>query len=142
MRWTGLVIGALLILAGTISFAAPDLRLLLERSVMTPAGLRMIAALRIAIGLGFVLAAPASRAPWTIRGLGLIVIIAGLSTPWFGVARAQVVVNWMAGAGPLLMRLDAVVGTAIGGFVVYVFRTPTRQQRNDDGGDSRYQGRG
>jgi len=129
MRWTGLVMGALLIVASTISFAAPDLRLSLERSVITPAGLYMIAALRIALGLVFVLAAPASRAPRTIRGLGLIVIIAGLSTPWFGVARAQTVVNWVASAsaGPWLMRLDAVVGMALGGFVVYVFRTPTRR---------------
>ena len=78
MRWLGLVIGALVILASAISFAAPDLRLSLERSVMTPAGLYAIAALRIAIGLVFVLAAPASRAPRTLRVLGLIVIIAGL----------------------------------------------------------------
>jgi hypothetical protein len=127
MRWIGLVIGALLILASTISFAAPDLRLQLERSVMTPAGLDVIAALRIAIGLGFLLAAPASRAPRTIRGLGLILIIAGLSTPWFGVTRAQAVHNWVAGAGPLGIRLAALVGMALGGFVVYVFRTPTRR---------------
>jgi len=127
LRWLGLVIGALVILASAISFAAPELRLLLERSVMTPAGLYAIAALRIAIGLVFVLAAPASRAPRTLCVLGLIVISAGLSTPWFGVARARAVVNWLASAEPLLLRLDAVVGMAIGGFLVYVFRTPTRR---------------
>jgi len=127
MRLFGLVTGALVIVASAISFAAPGLRLSLERSVMTPAGLYAIAALRIAIGLGFVLAAPKSRAPRTLRGLGLIVIIAGLSTPWFGVVRAQAVVNWLANARPLLMRLIAVVGMAIGGFLVYVFRTPIRR---------------
>ena len=127
MRWLGLVIGALVILAGAISFAAPDLRLSLERSVMTPGGLDAIAALRITLGLVFVLAAPSSRAPRTLRVLGLIVIIAGLLTPWFGVARSRAVVNWLATAGPLLMRLDAVVGMAVGGFLVYVFRTPTRR---------------
>jgi len=126
MRLLGLVIGAVVILGSAISFAAPDLRLSLERSVITPAGLYAIAALRIAIGLVFVLAAPASRAPRTLRVLGLIVIIAGLTTPWFGVARARVVLNWLASAGPL-MRLDAGVGMAIGGFLVYVFRTPTRR---------------
>ena len=126
MRRLGLVIGALVILASAISFAAPALRLSVERSVMTPAGLYAIATLRIAIGLVFVLAAPASRAPRTLRVLGLIVIIAGLSTPWFGVDRAQAVLNWVASAGPLLMRLDAVVGIAIGGFLMYVFRPATR----------------
>ncbi len=120
MRLLGLVIGAVVILGSAISFAAPDLRLSLERSVITPAGLYAIAALRIAIGLVFVLAAPASRAPRTLRVLGLIVIIAGLTTP-------RAVLNWLASAGPLLMRLDAGVGMAIGGFLVYVFRTPTRR---------------
>ena len=127
MRLLGLVIGALVILAGAISFAAPDLRLSLESGLMTPAGLHAITALRIAIGLVFVLAAPASRAPRTLRLLGLMVIIAGLMTPWFGVARSLAVLNWLASAGPLLMRLDAGVGMALGGFLVYVFRTPTRR---------------
>jgi hypothetical protein len=127
MRWFGLVIGALVILASAINFAAPDLRLSLERSMMTPAGRYAIAALRIAIGLVFVLAAPASRAPRALRVLGLIVIIAGLSTPWFGVARARAVVNWLVNAEPWLMRLDAVLGMAIGGFLLYVFRRPTRR---------------
>jgi hypothetical protein len=127
MRLLGLSIGALVILASAISFAAPGLKLSLERSLMTPTGLYAIALMRIAIGLVFVFAAPASRAPRTLRVLGLIVIIAGLSTPWFGVTRARAVVNWLASAEPLFMRLDAVVGMAIGGFLVYVFRTSTRR---------------
>jgi hypothetical protein len=125
MRLLGLVIGAFVIVGSAISFAAPDLRLSLERSVMTPAGLYAIAILRIAIGLVFVLAAPASRAPRTLRVLGIIVILAGLATPLFGIARARAVLNWVASAGPLLMRVDAGVGMAFGGFLVYVFRTPT-----------------
>ena len=127
VRLLGLVIGALVILASAISFAAPDLRLSLESWVITPAGLYAIAALRIAIGLVFVLAAPVSRAPGTLRVLGFLVIIAGLMTPWFGVARSRAVLNWLASTGPLLMHLDAGVGMAIGGFLVYVFRTSTRR---------------
>ena len=126
MRLLGLVIGALVILASAISFAVPDQRLSLERSLMTPAGLFAIAALRIGIGLVFVLAAPASRAPRTLRVLGVVVIMAGLATPWFGVARATAALNWFASAGPLLMRLNAGVGMAIGVFLVYVFRAPAR----------------
>ena len=127
MRLLGLVIGGLVILVSAISFAVPDLKLSLERSAMTPTGLYAIAVGRIAIGLVFVFAAPASRAPRTLRVLGCIVIIAGLSTPWFGVARARAVVDWLASVGPWSLRLAAVVGMAIGGFIVYVFRTPTRR---------------
>jgi hypothetical protein len=127
MRLLGLVIGALVILVSAISFVVPDLKLSLERSAMTPAGLYAIALLRIGIGLVFVVAAPASRAPRTVRLLGLVVIIAGLMTPWLGVTRAQATVNWVASAGPWLMRLDACVGMAVGAFLVYVFRAPTRR---------------
>jgi len=127
MRLLGLVIGGLVVLGNAISFAAPDLRLSLERSAMTPAGLYAIAALRIATGVVFVLAAPSSRAPRTLRVLGLIVTIAGLATPWFGVARSRAVLNRLATAGPSLMRLAAGVGMAVGLFLVYVFRTPARR---------------
>jgi len=127
MRLLGLVIGALVIVVSAIGFAVPDLKLALERSTMTSSGLYAIAVLRIAIGLVFVFAAPASRAPRTLRVLGLVVIIAGLTTPWFGVTRAQAILNWVASAGPWVMRLDACVGMATGGCLVYVFRPPIRR---------------
>jgi hypothetical protein len=127
MRLSAFLIGALVVLISAISLIAPDLRPPLERSLMTPAGLYAIAAVRIAIGLVFVLAAPTSRAPRTLRLLGFVVIIAGISTPWFGVVRARAALDWWVSAGPLLKRLDAAVGLALGGFLVYVLRTPTRR---------------
>jgi len=127
MRWFGLVIGAVLIVVSAISFAVPGVRLSVERTILTTTGLYAIAVVRIALGLGFLLAAPASRAPRTIRVFGLIAIIAGLLTPWFGVERARALMNWLENAGPLLMRLDAVAAMAIGAFLVYVFRGPARR---------------
>lgn len=124
MRLLGLVIGVLVILVGAIGVAAPDVFLSVGRSVITPGGLYAIAGLRIAIGLVFVLAAPASRAPRTLRVLGVIVIIAGLTTPWFGVARSLAILDWWASIGPSLRRLEAGVAVALGGFFVYVFRPP------------------
>lgn len=126
MRLLGLVIGVLVILCGAIIVAAPDVLLSLGRSVTTPGGLYAISVLRIALGLVFVLAAPASRAPRTLRMLGVIVIIAGLTTPWFGVARARAVLDWSVSAGPSVLRLVAGVAMAIGGFLVYVFRRPAQ----------------
>jgi hypothetical protein len=122
-----LVIGVLVVLASAVSFAVPDLRLSLERSLTTPTGFFAIAIVRVALGLVFLLAAPASRAPRMLRVLGLIVIMAGLTTPWFGVARARAVQDWLASGGTFLMHLDAVVGMAMGGFLVYVFRAPAQR---------------
>ena len=127
MRLAALLMGALIIVASALSFVSPELRLSLERSLLTPTGLYAIAAVRIAIGLVFVFAAPASRAPLTLRLLGVIVIIAGLATPWFGVARAREAMAWWESAGPLFRRGEAVVGLALGSFLVYVLRRPTRR---------------
>ena len=60
--------------------------------------------------------------------LGLIVIMAGVATLWFGVVRARAVLNWLASAGPLWTRLDACVGMALGGFLVYAFRLDERRK--------------
>lgn len=125
MRLLGLVIGVLVILGGAFAVAAPPGALVaLGRSVTTPGGLDAIAALRVALGLVFVLAARASRTPRTLRVLGIIVIIAGLTTPWFGVARARAVLEWGASEGVWFTRLVAAMALAIGGFLVYVFRSP------------------
>jgi hypothetical protein len=80
------------------------------------------------LGLVIMFAAPTSRAPRTLRVLGVIVIIAGLTTPWFGVARARAVLDWSASAGPSVMRLAAGGVMAMGGFLVYVLRPPTPAQ--------------
>lgn len=124
MRLTGLGIGVLIVIAGAIGVVAPDVLLSVGRSIITPAGLYAITALRIAIGLVFVLEAPASRAPRTLRALGVLVMIAGLATPWFGVARSMAVMDWWATVGPTLRRLDAAVAIATGALVVFVSRPP------------------
>lgn len=124
MRQLGIVIGALVVVAGAIGFAAPDMLLSLGRSLITARGLYAIAVLRIAIGLVFVAAAPSSRAPRTLRIVGVIVIIAGLTTPWFGVERARAVLDWEANAGPSFARIAAVVVMALGGSLVYAFWRP------------------
>ena len=124
MRLIGLGIGVLVILVGAVGVVAPDVFLSVGRAMITPGGLYAIAALRIAIGLVFVLAAPASRAPRALRVLGVLVIIAGLATPWFGVARSLAVLDWWASVGPSLRRFEAGVAVPLGGFLVYVFRPP------------------
>ena len=123
MRLLGLVTGAIVIRGSAISFAAPDLRLSLERSVVSSAD-------------WYRLPPYESHSAWRSYSprqhrrrsacSGSIVIIAGITTPWFGVDHARAVVNGFANAGPLLMRLEASVRIALGGFLVYVFRTSAR----------------
>ena len=130
MRLLGLVIGALVLLGSAIAVVAPDPLISFGRSLITPAGLYAIAALRVALGLAFILAAPRSRAPRPLRILGALVIIAGLTTPWFGVARSHALLDWWAGAGRPYLRLAAAAAMAIGGLLVYAFRPPPAAPAN------------
>ncbi len=91
-----------------------------------PGGLYAIAALRVALGLFCLFAAPASRAPRTLRALGVFLIVAGLTTPSFGVARSRAVLEWWSGTWPIFTRVFAGVLIATGGFFVYAFRTPAQ----------------
>jgi len=90
MRLLGLVIGALVILGSAISFRQTRIcRLSLERSG-DDAGRTLRDRRPENRNWAGVRARRASIAgPRTLRVLGLIVIIAGLATPWFGVARAR-----------------------------------------------------
>jgi hypothetical protein len=124
VRMIALGLGVLIVLASAATIAVPELRLSFERSLMTPSGLDWIALLRIAVGLIFVLAASASHAPRTLRVFGVVVIVAGLATPWFGADRATSVIDWASRSGPMVVRLDAALGMALGVFLVYVLRRP------------------
>jgi len=92
-----------------------------------------MAALRIALGLVFVLAAPASRAPRTLRVLGVIVIIAGLTTPSFGVAHARA---GLARPGRSVearwRRRPRARGLGLVGECTAVVHTPCRRRRDSD----------
>ena len=119
MKSAALVTALLVIGAGVVGLTSPDRLMALGRYVVTPAGLYGIAALRVAVGLVLLLVAPVSRLPRTLRVIGVIVLIAGLATPLFGVQRASAVLDWEAAQGTVLIRVVAGLVLAIGGFLAF-----------------------
>ena len=117
----GFIIGAI----GVVGVGAPSLLLEFGRSLLTPTALYIVAALRIGIGVVLVRVAPISRMPKVLRVLGILIIIAGVLTPFFGVERSRAVLDWWSSQGPSFMRLLASVAVAFGLFIVYVV-TPRR----------------
>jgi hypothetical protein len=87
--------------------------------VLTPRGLYAIAVLRVGIGLVLMLAAPISRSPKTLRVLGAVAIVAGITTPLFGVGRARAIVDWETTQGTALLRVVAALVVALGGFIAF-----------------------
>lgn len=119
MKLAAIVIGVLVISVGIIGLVNPSTLLTIGQVAVTPVGLYVIAGLRICIGVVLVLAAATSRLPKTVRAAGALIVLAGIVTPLFGVDRSRAVLDWLTAHGQGLLRLDALVATALGVFIVY-----------------------
>ena len=122
-----LLIGLLIIIQGIVGIATPEVFVNGLRFAQTPPMLYLAAVLRVAIGVVFILAAAESRAPRFLRVFGFIIVIGGLLTPFIGIRIAQVIFDWWAAGGLVLVRSCAGVALALGLFVVYAV---ARKQRN------------
>lgn len=119
MKRLALFVGLLITTIGILGVVAPTAPLQLARSLLTPAALYVIAALRVFLGVLFVWVAPSSRVPRLLRALGVLIIIAGLATPFFGVERSLLVINWLSSQGGIFMRIVMGIATLLGLFIVY-----------------------
>ena len=126
MKRFALFVATVVMIIGIVGVVAPDRLIAAGRYVMTPAGLYAIAALRVGMGLVLMLVASTSRAPKTLRALGVFVLVAGLAMPFFGVARSRAIVDWAAVQGPTLLRGVAGVMLVLGGFIAWALATGRR----------------
>jgi hypothetical protein len=122
MRLLGLAIGAMVIAIGVVGVVAPALILTLGNLLITQQGLYLVGALRVVIGILLIVIARASRAPKAVRTVGILVACAGIITPWFGVERSRVTLNWLTAGGPAYVRLLMTVVVALGALLLFAFR--------------------
>ena len=118
MRVAALIIGLLVAALGLVGMTAPEVLLHLVSMIHLPPALYLAALLRVAFGVIFILAAPSSRLPAVLRILGVIMILAGVLTPFFGVQIAELVLK-SGSTDPGTVRAFAAVASALGGFIVY-----------------------
>jgi hypothetical protein len=114
-----MMIGVAVAGLGLVGLVAPAQLLDFGRSLLTETGLYVVAAVRIAFGLLLLFAARLSRMPRTLRVLGIVIIVAGLTTPLFGVERSIAMFNWLSAQAPALVRVMATFAIAFGTLVVY-----------------------
>ena len=123
MKALALLVALFVIVVGITGVIAPDRVMAIGRQLITPTGLYVIGALRVVIGLVLFLAAPASRAPKTLRVLGVLVVIAGLATPLFGVVfgidRMRALLDRAAEGTPFI-RLGAALAIVLGAWLGFV----------------------
>jgi hypothetical protein len=119
MRVLGLLVAVFIMLVGVAGVFAPDSLMTFGRYAVTPGGLNVTAALRVSIGLVLILVAPTSRAPRTLRVLGVVAIVGGFATLLIGVDRARAILDWQSSQGGMLIRVGAGLALAMGGFIAF-----------------------
>ena len=125
MKYLAWIVALFVIAVGVTGIIAPDRLFSLGSLVATPAGLLVIAVIRITIGIVLIMTAPASRMPRTFQLLGGAVLLAGLVTPLFGVERTKAVLAWEAAHGTVWLRIGGALALAIGGFLTFAL-TPRK----------------
>lgn len=119
MRLLGLLVALFLALIGLTGILAPDGLMTIGQYSVTPVGIYVAAALRIGIGLVLALVAPVSRAPKTLRIVGVIAVLAGVATLFLGAEHGQAILDWWSAQGPACIRLVAGLPLVLGGFIAY-----------------------
>ena len=112
----GLVVATI----GILGVAAPSVLLEFGRSLQSAGALYVIAAVRIGFGAILIWAASNSRTPRTLLVLGVLIIIAGVATPFFGVERSRTVFDWWSTQGSFLTRVWPFAAIGFGLFIAYV----------------------
>jgi hypothetical protein len=114
----GLLIGAV----GAAGIIAPSGLAWIAEHFVSSGAFYIIATVRVAFGLVLISVASVSRAPRTLRVLGYLILIAGITTALTGLAaleRARAIIDWLLQQGSGVVRLTGVVVLALGGLVAW-----------------------
>jgi len=118
-NFLAMALGFVIAAVGALGIAAPSALFEVARSLQSPSALYVLAALRVALGAILIWAAPDSRAPRTLRIVGVLIIVAGVATPFFGVERSRAVFDWWSTQGTFFARAWPSTAVIFGLFVAY-----------------------
>lgn len=108
-----------MILLGLTGIFSPEALVQVGQYSFTPVGLYVVAAIRVIIGVVLFLAAPASRAPRTLRIFGIAVCAAGVAVALLSIESGQALMAWWSAHGMGFIRGAAAVVVAVGSFIAY-----------------------
>jgi hypothetical protein len=89
------------------------------QSFQTPTGLFLAAVLRVVLGVALFFSAPGSRAPGLISVVGIVIIVLGIATPFFGVERFRRLLDRWSARGPSFIRGWGLLAMALGLSLMY-----------------------
>lgn len=127
MRFVAKCFALGMFIVGAVGVIEPGRLIGITQFVLTPSGLYAIAALRIAMGLVLIMVAPGSRAPRALAVLGVLILVAGVATPLFGLERSRAIAEWAVLQDPGLLRgIGGLLG-AVGAFIALATATVARR---------------
>jgi hypothetical protein len=109
---------------GVLGLWSPAVLLELGKALHTTGGLWLLGFVRLVCGGVLIWAAPNSRAPRILIGLGILIILAGLATPFIGVEKTRTMFEWWASQGSSVARTWPFIGIGLGGFIAWVVTPP------------------
>jgi len=125
MRIAALLVALFTIVVGVGGLVSPERGTDIRRLYFaTPVRLYTAAAVRVAMGLVVILAAARSRAPKTLRAMGTLMCMQGLTATFLGPDHARAVLEWEAMQGAALLRVGAAVALAAGIFLAFALTGP------------------
>ncbi len=119
MTYAALALSAFIAALGALGVVSPSALLGIVRRFQTPTGVYAAAAIRVVFGVVLLFAAPTSRVPEAVRILAVILIAAGVITPFFGLERFRRLLDWWTALGPGLVRAWAAFAFFFGLVVAY-----------------------
>lgn len=81
--------------------------------------LYIVAAIRIIVGVLFILAAPETRLPLFIQVLGVLFVLAGVAILLLGTERIDRMAEWWLARRDNVLRMGALLAVALGGVIVW-----------------------
>jgi hypothetical protein len=120
MRPLGKLVALSYFVVGVIGAVEPAHLIAMVQYLLTPPGLHTGAVLHVVMGFVLIFVAPISRAPWTARIIGGLILGGGFVTPLVGDERPRVVADWAAAQSPWMLRgIGGLLG-AIGALIGFV----------------------
>jgi hypothetical protein len=109
---------------GVLGLWSPATLLELGKALQTTGGLWLLGFVRIACGGILIWAAPNSRTPRILVGLGILIILGGLATPFVGVEKTRAMFDWWTTQGSSLARTWPFIAIGLGAFIAWVVTSP------------------
>ena len=120
MRIAAFLVVAFTIVVGIVGLVSPDYGTMVRRAYYaSPMFFYPAAAFRMGMGLVVMLAATASRSPKTLRALGALMFLQGLTATALGPEHARAVREFETRQGHAILRLGAAVALASGVFMAF-----------------------